>query len=104
MYALDYKNIFIDSVQKFKTLEFAVDASKKWEFFILRLLYEWVENENDGRKSILVSEVREHAGLLLGEEFGKYKKFEELSKRMESFLNLKAVRIGGRKFKCVAKK
>ena len=38
-----------------------------------RLLYEWVEDEIDARKSILVSEVREHAGLLLGEESGKYK-------------------------------
>ena len=69
-----------------------------------RLLYEWVEDEIDARKSILVSEVREHAGLLLGEEFGKYKKFEKLGKRMKSFFNLKAVRISGRKFKWVAKK
>ena len=38
-----------------------------------RLLYEWVEDEIDARKSILVREVREHAGLLLGEESGKYK-------------------------------
>ena len=30
-----------------------------------RLLYEWVEDESDARKSILVSEVREHAELLL---------------------------------------
>ena len=38
-----------------------------------RLLYEWVEDEIDARKSILVSEVREHAGLLLGEKFGSTK-------------------------------
>jgi len=50
-----------------------------------------------------VSEVREHAGLLLGEKFGKYKNFEKLGKRMKAFLNLKAVRISGRKFKWVAK-
>ena len=69
-----------------------------------RLRYELVENENDGRKSILVSEVREHAGLLLGEEFGKYKTLERLSKRMRTFLNLGAVRMSGRKVKWVAKK
>ena len=69
-----------------------------------RLLYECVEDEIDARKSILVSEVREHAVLLLGEDFGKYKKFEKLGKRMKAFLNLKAVPIGGRKFKWVAKK
>jgi len=51
-----------------------------------------------------VSEVREHAGLLLGEEFGKYKKFERLGQRMKTFFNLEAVRMGGRKFKWVAKK
>ena len=68
-----------------------------------RLLYEWVEDEIDARKSILVSEVREHAGLLLG-EFGKYKKFERLGKRMRTFLNLDVVRMGGRKVKWVAKK
>ena len=69
-----------------------------------RLLYEWVEDEIDARKSILVSEVREHAGLLLGEEFGKYKTLERLSKRMRTFLNLEAVRMSGRKVKWVAKK
>ena len=167
LYSLNYKNIFIDSVKKFKTLQFAVDALKKREFSILksclkgwvhskkcranvtifreakkciglcrlhylqehwepsenikwfeehiwcgkkrpnkkfRLLYEWVEDEIDARKSILVSEVREHAGLLLGEEFGKYKKIERLGQRMKTFFNLEAVRMGGRKLKWVAKK
>ena len=56
----------------------------------------------DARKSILVSEVREHAGLLLGEEFGKYKTLERLSKRMRTFLNLGAVRMSGRKVKWFA--
>ena len=56
-----------------------------------RLLYECVEDEIDARKSILVSEVREHAGLLLREEFRKYKKFERLGKRMKTFFNLEAV-------------
>ena len=69
-----------------------------------QLLYELVENEIDTRKSILVSEVREHAGLLFGEEFPKYKTFERLSKRMRTLLNLEAVRMGGRKVKWVAKK
>ena len=69
-----------------------------------RLLYEWVEDEIDARKSILVSEVREHAGLLLGEKFGKYKNFERLSERMKAFFNLEGVRISGRKFKWVPKK
>ena len=149
-----------------KTLEFAVDALKKWEFSILksslngwvhskkcranvtifreakkkrinwchlhylkehrepsenikwfqehiwcgkkrpnkkfRLLYEWAEDELDARKFILVSEVRDHAALLLGEEFGKYKKFERLGKRMKAFYSLELV-MGGRKFKWVAR-
>ena len=46
MYALHYKNIFIDSVQKFKTLEFAVDASKNREFSILKsFLKGWVHTK-----------------------------------------------------------
>ena len=67
------------------------------------MLYEWVEDEIDARKFILVSEVRDHAALLLGDEFGKYKKFERLGKRIKAFLNLEVVAMGERKFKWVAR-
>ena len=43
IHALRYKDIFIDSVKSFKTLEFAVDALKKQEFSILKsCLKGWV--------------------------------------------------------------
>ena len=50
-----------------------------------------VELPTDG--SILASEVRYQAGVIVGDGFGKYKKFEKLSKRMKVFLNLKAVKM-----------
>ena len=67
------------------------------------MLYEWAEDEIDARKFILVSEVRDHAALLLAEEFRKYKTFERLGKRMKVFSSLEVVVMRGRKFKCVAR-
>ena len=60
-----------------------------------RLLYEWIEDEIDHNRSILVSEVRYQTGALVGEDFGKYQKFEKLSERVKKFLNLKAVAKDG---------
>ena len=70
-----------------------------------RLLYEWVEDEIDENGSILASEVRYQAGVLVGEGFGKYKKFHSLSKRMKKFFNLKSVTVDGpgRKVKWISK-
>ena len=61
----------------------------------IRLLYEWVEDEIDENGSVLASEVRYQAGVIVEEGFGKYKKFESLSKRTKKFLNLKSVKIDG---------
>ena len=44
----------------------------------------------DETGSILATEVREHAGLLVGDGFGKYKKFQRLGERIREFLNLKS--------------
>ena len=70
-----------------------------------RLLYEWVEDEIDETGSILATEVRERAGLLVGDGFGKYKKFQRLGERIRKFLNLKAVKVNGsgRRVKWVSK-
>ena len=47
----------------------------------------------------------DQAGILVGEGAGKYKKFEDLSRRIKKFLNLKSVKIDGmgRAVKWVAK-
>ena len=71
-----------------------------------RLLYEWVEDEIDEHGSILASEVRCQAGLIVGEGFDKYKKFENLSSRIKTFFNLKTVKVVGsrRPVKWISKK
>ena len=53
--------------------------------------YEWVEDEINENESILADEVRYQAGVIIGEEFGTYKKFEKLAIRIRKFLNLKSV-------------
>ena len=60
-----------------------------------RVLYEWVEDEIDENCFTVVTEVREHAGLLLGDGYGKYKKFQGLAHRIKKFFNLKVVTING---------
>ena len=60
-----------------------------------RLLYEWVEDEVNESGSILATEVREQAGVILGDGFGKYKKFQRLAERIRKFFNLKAVKVNG---------
>ena len=57
------------------------------------LLYEWVEDEINENGSILASELRYQAGVIVGEDFGKYKQFARLSERMKTFFNLKAIAI-----------
>jgi hypothetical protein len=61
-----------------------------------RVLYEWVEDEIDDNGSILVSEVREQAGILVAQKFGTYKKFEKLGERMKKFLGLKCISESGK--------
>ena len=63
------------------------------------------EVEVDENGSILAKEVRERTDLLLGDVFGKYKKFERLGERIRKFLNLKAVKVNGscRRVKWVSK-
>ena len=70
-----------------------------------QLLYEWVEDEVDESGFILATEVREQADVLLGDGFGKYKKFERLGERLRKFFNLKAVKVNGsgRRVKWVSK-
>ena len=70
-----------------------------------RILYEWVEDEIDENGSVLSSEVRERAGLIIGEGFAKYNKFHGLSKTIKEFFNLKSVKIDGmgRAVKWIAK-
>ena len=51
-----------------------VFESKKRPNKKFRLLYEWVEDEVDETGSILATDVRERAGILVGDGFGKYKK------------------------------
>ena len=51
-----------------------------------RLLYEWVEDEIIDHGHVLVDEVRYQAGVLIGDGFGKYKKFAP------SLLNLPLMR------------
>ena len=54
-----------------------------------------MEHEIEEHGSILCSEVREQAGILIGEDFGSYKKFARLAERMKKFLGLKAVGNAG---------
>ena len=54
-----------------------------------RVLYEWVEDEIDENCFTVVTEVREHAGLLLGDGYGG------IAHRIKKFFNLKAVTING---------
>ena len=61
-----------------------------------RVLYGWVEDEIDDNGSILVSEVREQAGILVAQKFGTYKKFEKLGERMKKFLGLKCIGESGK--------
>ena len=56
-----------------------------------RILYEWVEDEIEEFGFIFATEVRKEAGVLLGEDFGKYKKFARLSENLKKIFNLKAV-------------
>ena len=48
-------------------------------------------NEIADNESILGSEVREQAQILISQDFGKYKKFEKLNRRMKKFLGLKVI-------------
>ena len=82
-----------------------VFCSKKRQKKKFRLLYEWVEDEVDENGSILAAEVREQADVLLGNDFGKYKKFERLGERIRKFFNLKTVKVNGsgRRVKWVSK-
>ena len=70
-----------------------------------RILYEWVEDEIEEFGFILATEVRKEAGVLLGEDFGKYKKFARLSENLKKFFNLKVVTINGsgRRVKWISK-
>ena len=46
-------------------------------------------DEIEEHGSILCSEVREQDGILIGEDFGSYKKFERLAERIKKFLDWK---------------
>ena len=67
-----------------------------------RLLYEWVEDEVNANDSIRVDEVRYQAGVLIGEQFGKYEKFEKLGERKRKFLKLRAVGESGKAKKWIS--
>ena len=67
-----------------------------------RLLYEWVEDEINENESILADDVRYQAGVIIGEEFGKYKKFEKLAIRIRKFFNLKSVGEIGKEKKWIS--
>ena len=67
-----------------------------------RVLYEWVEDEITDNGSILGSEVREQAQILIGQDFGNYKKFEKLSRRIKKFLGLKAIGDSGKEKRWVS--
>ena len=49
-------------------------------------MYEWVEDEIEENGSILASEVRERAGLIIGKDFANYNKFHWLSKRIKEWV------------------
>ena len=63
-------------------------CDKKMSYKKFRLLYEWVEDEIDGKSFILASDVRYQAGVLVGAGFDKSAKFKDLGKRMKKFLKL----------------
>ena len=67
-----------------------------------RILYEWVEDEITDNGSILGSEVREQAQILIGQDFGNYKKVEKLSRRIKKFLGLKAIGDSGKEKRWVS--
>ena len=58
--------------------------------------HEWVEDEIVDNGSILESEVRAQAQILISQDFGKYKKFEKLSRRMKKLLRLKVIGNAGK--------
>ena len=64
--------------------------------------YEWVEDEIADNGSILGSEVREQAQILISQDFGKYKKFEKLNRRMKKFLGLKVIGNSGKEKRWVS--
>ena len=64
--------------------------------------YEWVEDEIADNGSILGSEVREQAQILISQDFGKYKKFEKLNRRMKKFLGLKVIGNAGKEKRWVS--
>ena len=64
--------------------------------------YEWVEDEIADNGSILGSEVREQAQIRISQDFGKYKKFEKLSRRMKKFLGLKVIGNAGKEKRWVS--
>ena len=61
-----------------------------------------MEDEIETTGSILASEVRYQAGVLVGEQFGTYKKFARLSERMRKFLNLEVVGTSGKEKKWIS--
>ena len=54
-----------------------------------QLLYEWVEDKFQDCGSVLASEVRNQGGIIVGESFGKYKRYARLSDKINHFLELK---------------
>ena len=64
--------------------------------------YEWVEDEIADNGSILGSDGREQAQILISEDFGKYKKFEKLSRRMKKLLRLKVIGNAGKEKRWVS--
>ena len=126
IYALCYNKFFIKAHSMKKTLGFALHVLKIREFKILKTaMTSWSDKKKcranvtifrEAKKcinvfeihengSVLASEVRGRAGLIIGEDFSKNKKFHGLSKRIKEFLNLKSVQIDeiGSAVKWVAK-
>ena len=69
-----------------------------------RELYEWVEAEVAEYGSVKTADVRVQAGVMIGENFHKYKKFEKLSKRIRDFLDLTIYGSNGKSGSWVPKK
>ena len=48
--------------------------------------------------------MREQAQILIGQDFGNYKKFEKISRRIKEFLGLKAIGNSGKEKRWVSAK
>ena len=94
-YDLDYLKTHWEPSENENWFRTNVICGKPRPYKKFRVLYEWVEDEIEEHGSILCSEVRQQAGILIGEDFGSYKKFARLAERMKKFLGLKAVGNAG---------